>query len=174
MANSRAKEVSESYKGSEITFDKTTAGAVAKGYTATTIQGALEEAKPVVATTTTVGLVRGATDPEAAAGSAVFAYVRPDQVASKISVWTIAYINANVIPLIPPRVVLPTITYGGQGTLAQMTAIYTALPVGSFVVFDEYYTYEVGWGNGSSTVGAYRRRTITKTNNAGWQFIHFA
>lgn len=174
MANSRAKEVSESYKGSEITFDKTTAGAVAKGYAATTVQGALEEAKPVASTQTVAGIARNATDVEAANGAGVLAYVRPDQVANKIAVWTVAYINANVIPLIPPAVTLPTITYGGQGSADQMVAIYNGLPAGSFVVFDEYYTYVVGWGNGSSTVGAYRRRTITKTNNAGWQFLHFA
>ncbi|MNF07775.1 hypothetical protein D3C80_2080280 [compost metagenome] len=54
-----------------------------------------------------------------------------------------------------------------------MVAVFAAYPIGSFVVFDEYYTYEVGWGNGSSIVGAYRRRTITRTSNAGWQFLNY-
>lgn len=168
MAYTFAKEVSESYKGSEITFDKTTAGAVAKGYVATTVQAALEEAKPVAASQTVAGVVRNATDAEVQAGSAVWAFPRPDQLASKIASYVTTYINSNVIPIIPPPTTLPTVTYGGQGSYASMQATYAGLPVGSVVCFDEYYTYEVGWGNGSSWVGAYRRRTMVRTNNAGW------
>lgn len=171
MTYTFAKEVSESYKGSEISFDRTTAAAVAKGYLATTVQAALEEAKPVGATLTVAGLVRNATDAEVNNGNAVVAFARPDQIANKIATWVTNYVNVNVIPRIPPPVVLPTVTYGGQGSFASMQATYAALPVGSTVVFEEYYTYEKGWGNGSSWVGAYRRRTMMRTNNAGWQAL---
>lgn len=169
MANTRAKEVSESYKGSEVTFDKTTAGAVAKGFVSTTVQAAIEEAKYVapalpIASQTVAGIVRGSTDAEALNGSAVNAYITPPQLAAKVA----NYYANTIIPA------LPLVVYGGQGSLAQMTAVFGGYPVGSFVVFDEYYTYTVGWGNGSSVVGGYRRRTITKTSNSGWQFLHFA
>lgn len=168
----RAKEISESYKGSEITFDKTTPGAVAKGFTSTDVQGAIVEAKYVapalpVATQSVLGIVRSATDYESLWASPVNAYVTPPQMAAKINnFWTTV-----IQPAIPPRVTLPTVTYGGQGSYASMQATYASLPVGSTVVFEEYYTYEQGWGNGSSWVGAYRRRTMMRTNNAGWQAL---
>lgn len=171
MAYTFAKEVSESYKAVEIAFDKSTAGAVAKGYVSNSVQGALEEAKPVASTQAVAGIVRNATDVEVNNGVAVFAYVRPDQMVNKIASWVVNYVNSNVIPIIPPPTTLPTVTYGGQGSYASMQATYAGLPIGSVVLFDEYYTYEVGWGNGSSWVGAYRRRTMMRTNNAGWQAI---
>lgn len=169
MAQTRAKEVSESYKGSEITFDRTTPGAAAKGFTSTTVQGAIEEAKYIapalpIATQSTLGIVRGATDYEALWQVAVNAYITPPQLATKIQNY-----YASII-----QPALPLVVYGGQGSVDQMISIFNGYPVGSFVVFDEYYTYVVGWGNGSSVVGAYRRRTITKTSNSGWQFLHFA
>ncbi|MNC06605.1 hypothetical protein D3C76_428520 [compost metagenome] len=170
MANTRAKEISESYKATEITFDKNVAGAVAKGFTATDVQSAIIESKPVAANNTTVGIVRAATDVEASLQASVNAYVNPAQVYARIyNFWT------NVIaPAIPPPTTLPPVVYGGSGSVDQMVAIFAAYPNGSIVVFDEYYTYVVGWGNGSSVVGGYRRRTITRTSNAGWQFLHFA
>jgi hypothetical protein len=170
MANTRAKEVSESYKGIEITFDKTIAGAVAKGFVATDVQAAIIESKPVAANTVTVGIVRGATDAEAANQVAVNAYVNPAQVYARLyNFWV-----STIYPAIPPPTTLPPVVYGGSGSVETMVAVFASYPNGSIVVFDEYYTYEVGWGNGSSWVGGYRRRTITRTSNAGWQFLHFA
>lgn len=168
MAQTRAKEVSESYKGSEVTFNKTTPGAVAKGFVSTDVQAAIEEAKYVapplpVASQTVAGIVRNATDAESLLPANVNAYLTPPQVAAKIT----SYWNT----VIKPSIIFPTVTYGGNGTFAGMQATYTALPVGSMVVFEEYYTYEVGWGNGSSWVGAYRRRTMVRTNNAGWLMV---
>lgn len=168
MAQSRAKEVSESYKGSEITFNKSTPGAIAKGFVSTDVQAAIEEAKYIapalpVASQTTPGIVRSATDYEALWAVNVNAYVTPPQLAAKIqNFWT---------SVIQPAIIFPTVTYGGNGSFAGMIATYTALPVGSTVVFEEYYTYEQGWGNGSSWVGAYRRRTMVRTNNAGWLMV---
>lgn len=168
MANTRAKEVSESYKGSEVTFDKTTAGAIAKGFTSTTVQAAIEEAKYIapalpIASQTTAGIVRAATDYESLWQVNVNAYITPPQLAAKINnFWT---------SVIQPSIIFPTVTYGGQGSFEGMVATYSALPVGSMVVFEEYYTYEVGWGNGSSWVGGYRRRTMVRTNNAGWLMV---
>lgn len=165
MAQTRAKEVSESYKGSEVTFNNATPGAVAKGFTSTDVQSAIEEAKYIApplpqATQTTPGIVRGATDYEALWAVNVNAYITPPQLASKIqNFW-----QTVIIPNMPT----PMVTYGGQGSQAGMEATYASAPVGSMVVFEEYYTYLVGWGNGSGWVGAYRRRTLVRTNNAGW------
>lgn len=169
MTYTFAKEISESYKGSEISFNNTTGAAVAKGFASTTVQDAIVEAKyiPVYASTTVAGYVRKSTDTESLWEYAVNAYVTPDQMAAKIQNFWVSVIQ----PAIPPPVTLPTITYGGSGSLAGMISTYSALPVGSFVVFEEYYTYVVGWGNGSSTVGAYRRRTMVRTNNAGWLMV---
>ena len=168
MAQTRAKEVSESYKGSEVTFNKTTAGAVAKGFVSTDVQAAIEEAKYIapalpVASQTTLGIVRSSTDYEALWAVNVNAYITPPQLLAKLqNFWTTV-----IIPNIPT----PTITYGGNGSFAGMQTTYAGLPIGSMVVFEEYYTYEVGWGNGSSWVGAYRRRTMVRTNNAGWLMV---
>ncbi len=171
MANSRAKEVSESYKGTEITFDKNTAGAVAKGFTSTTVQDAIVESKYIappptplpVATQTVYGIARSATDYETLWQVNVNAYVTPPQLAVKL--------NNFWQTVIQPAIVFPTVTYGGSGSFEQMAATYNFLPIGSFVVFEEYYTFLQGWGNGSSWVGAYRRRTCCKTNNAGWTML---
>lgn len=174
MGYTLAKDISESYKGSEISFDKTTAAAIAKGFIAVNVQDALVEAKAVPATQVIAGIVRNATDAEVNNGTNVPAYARPDQIRVATAAYVVTYINTNVIPLIPPRVTLPTVTYGGLGSSDQMVATYASAPIGSIVVFDEYYTYVVGWGNGSSTVGAYRRRTLIRTNNSGWQFANYA
>lgn len=167
MANTRAKEVSESYKGSEITFDKTTSGAVDKAFVATDVQTAIVEAKPKTANMTTVGIARQATDAESNNGTTVNAYVAPNQVAAKINTF---WLN-TIKPEIPAATELPTFTYGGKGKFVDMQATYSSLPIGSFVVFEEYYTYLKGWGNGSSWVSAYRRRTMVRTNNAGWMMV---
>lgn len=167
MANTRAKEVSESYKGTEITFDKTTPAAIIKGFTADDLQSAVVEAKPLNASKTVVGIVRGATDPEVAAQTDVNAYVTPPQLYTRLNSFWLSVIK----PAIPPAVVLPPVVYGGATSLSYILSVFGAYPVGTIVVFDEYYTYEVGWGNGSSTVGAYRRRTVTRTSNSGWLFV---
>lgn len=167
MGKSRAKEVSESYKGSEVAFDKTTPGAMAKSFASTDVQGALEEAKPVSATTTTKGIVRTATDAEMAAGSNVDAYAKPKQVNDRI----INYANTNIIPLIPDVPAVPSAVYGGSGSAASMQATYSYLPVGSLIVFEEAYTEAYGWGNGTAYRTAYRRRTLCRTSNSGWQFV---
>ena len=167
MANSRAKEVSESYKGSEIAFDKTTSGAVAKGYVATNVQAALEEAKPAAATTSTAGIARAATDTESANGANVNAYVQPDQMAAKIK----DYSDTVIIPKIPTVPEVPTAYWGGSGSSAQMQTTYANAPVGTIVVFDEAYTESYGTGNGTGYRTAYRRRTLAKTVNGGWQWV---
>jgi hypothetical protein len=167
MANSRAKEVSESYKGSEIAFDKTTSGAVAKGYAATNVQAALEEAKPVAATTTAAGIVRAATDAESSTGANVNAYVQPDQLAAKVK----DYADTVVIPKIPAVPPVPTAYWGGNGSSAQMQTTYANAPAGTIVVFNEAYTESYGTGNGTGYRTAYRRRTLAKTANAGWQWV---
>lgn len=164
MAYSRAKEVSESYKGTEITFDKTTAGAVAKGFTSTDVQGAIVEAKPVEATTGAAGIVRAATDPEAEAGADVNAYIQPDQLQRRIT----NYANEVIIPQIPVIPGVPTAVYGGSGSAATMQTTYDALPVGSSVVFEEAYSQAYGVGNGTAYRTAYRRRTLIRTSNSGW------
>jgi|SRR5579872_140239 len=164
-----AKAVSESFTAPKVGFDPTTGPAVAKGFTSTNVQDAIVESKyiPVYASQTIPGIVRNATDTESLWEAVVNAYVTPNQMAAKIhNFWT-----SVIQPAIPPAVTLPTFTYGGSGSMAGMASTYTGLPVGSFVVFEEYYTYVVGWGNGSSTVGAYRRRTMVLTNNAGWQMV---
>lgn len=172
MAYTKAKEVSESYEALEISFDPTTAAAVAKSFVSTNVQDALIEAKTLLPapTTTVAGVVRNATDAEVNAGSNVTAFAKPSQIKTAM----VSYINSNVIPLIPAAVVLPSVIYGGQGSVDQMIATWGSLKVGSIIVFDEYYTYVHGWGNGSSVVGAYRRRTITRTSNSGWQFLNYA
>lgn len=168
MANSRAKEVSESYKGSEIAFDKTTSGATAKSYAATNVQAALEEAKPVPATPTAAGIVRTSTDAEVTNGSAVNAYVKPDQLAAKVK----NYADTVIIPKIPAVPAVPNAYWGGAGSAAQMQATFANVPNGSIVVFDEGYTEAYGTGNGTAYRTVYRRRTLAKTNNAGWQWVY--
>lgn len=170
MAYSRAKEVSESYKGSEITFDKTTAGAVSKGFTSTEVQSAIVEAKPVAATTAAAGIVRAATDAEAEAGSDINAYIQPDQLQRRV----VNYANSVIIPqipTIPPAPAIPTAVYGGSGSSAAMQTTYAALPVGSSVVFEEAYTQAYGVGNGTAYRTAYRRRTLIRTSNSGWLMV---
>lgn len=174
MAYTKAKEISESYEALEISFDKTTTAAVAKQFASTNVQDALVEAKAIPATQTIAGIVRNATDAEVNNGTNVPAYARPDQIRVATAAYVTLWVNANVIPLIPPAVTLPSVIYGGQGSVDQMIATWGSLKVGSIIVFDEYYTYTVGWGNGSSVVGAYRRRTITRTSNSGWQFLNYA
>lgn len=173
MTYTFAKELSESYKGSEISFDNTTGAAVAKGFVSTSVQDAIVEAKyihvPVYASTTVAGLVRKSTDTESLVAAAVMAFITPDQLAAKINnFWTTV-----IQPAILPPTVLPRWIYGGYGTVASMTATFAAVPVGSIIVYEEYYTYVHGWGNGSSTLAAYIRRSIVKTENAGWQYTDF-
>lgn len=173
MTYTFAKEVSESYKGTEISFDKNTGAAVAKGFVSTTVQDAIVEAKyiyvPVYATTAVAGLVRKSTDTESLVASAVMAFITPDQLSAKINnFWTTV-----IQPAILPPTVLPRWIYGGSGTVGQMTSTYAAVPTGSVIVFEDYYTYVHGWGNGSSTLAAYIRRSIVKTENAGWQYTDY-
>lgn len=171
MTYTFAKEISESYKGSELSFDKTTGAAVAKGFVSTNVQDAIVEAKyvPVYATTTVAGYVRKSTDTESLWAAAVNAYVTPDQMAAKISnFWT-----SVIQPAIPPAVTLPRWIYGGTGPLAQMVSTYTGVPVGSIIVFEDQYNYVHGWGNGSSTLTAWVRRTMILTENGGWRDLNF-
>lgn len=164
MAYGRAKEVSESYKGSEITFDKTTAGAVSKQFTADDVQTAIVEAKAIEAGPATIGISRASTDPEAASGANVNAYVKPYQMLTKI----VDYANTVIIPKIPTIPAVPTAVYGGSGSAAQMMATYAALPIGSLVVFEEAYSQAYGTGNGTAYRTAYVRRTLCRTSNSGW------
>ncbi|UOL48764.1 hypothetical protein [Pseudomonas phage Astolliot] len=166
----RAKEVSESYKSDEVSFDPNTPNAIAVGYRPedTDVQKALEKAKYVapplpLATQTVYGITRNATDdevrnvPPPGSGVSVNAYVSPPQLQFKLD----EYWRDTIKPQIP----LPVVTYGGYGSIAQMLATYGDLPYGSSIVFEEYYTYVVGWGNGSGVVGGYRRRTLIRSNN---------
>lgn len=166
----RAKEVSESYKSDEVSFDPNTPNAIAVGYRPedTDVQKALEKAKYVpqpipIASMTVYGIIRNATDdevrnvPPPGGGLSVNAYVSPPQLQFKLD----EYWRDTIKPQIP----LPVVTYGGYGSIAQMLATYGDLPYGSSIVFEEYYTYVVGWGNGSGVVGGYRRRTLIRSNN---------
>lgn len=164
MAYGRAKEVSESYKGAEVTFDKTTPGAVSKQFTATDVQTAIVEAKAIDASPTVVGISRASTDPEAAAGSNVNAYVKPYQMLNKI----VDYANTVIIPKIPAVPAVPSAVYGGYGTAEQMQATYAALPIGSLVVYEQSYSQAYGTGNGTAYRTAYVRRTLCRTSNSGW------
>lgn len=166
----RAKEVSESYESKEITFDPSTPGAAAKQFVSTNVQSAMEEAKAIKATLTTDGISRNATDAEVAAGSIVLGFARPDQIKTSMANFVQNWTDTVIRPMIPVSN-QGVVTYGGSGSFAQMVATYAGLPNGSFVVFEEYYTYQSYWGNGTGTYGAYRRRTICKTDNAGWTWI---
>jgi hypothetical protein len=171
MTYTNAKLVSESYAGVKVSFDTTASGAIAKGFVSTNVQDAIVEAKyiPVIATTTVAGIVRRATDAESLAASAVNAYVTPNQVGTKINNFWITTIQ----PAIPPRVTLPRWIYGGAGTIGQMTSTFSSVPVGTIIVFEDLYTYVHGWGNGSSTMTAYVRRSIILTENVGWLYTDF-
>jgi hypothetical protein len=171
MTYTNAKLISESYAGAKVTFDNTTGAAVAKGFTSTNVQDAIVEAKyiPVYASTTVAGLVRKATDSESILSWAVNAYVTPDQVYANI----VKFWNVTIQPSIPPAVTLPRWIYGGTGPLAQMVSTYTGVPVGSVIVFEDQYNYVHGWGNGSSTLTAWVRRTMILTENGGWRDLNF-
>lgn len=176
MAYTFAKEISESYKGSEVTFDKTTAAAVAKGFVSVSVQDAIVEAKTIVnaANQTTAGIVRNATDSEVNNSANVMAFATPLQINNKLAAYLPIWTNANIIPLIPPRVTLPQWIYGGTAPVQAIINTYDAsMPVGSIIVFEDQYTYVHGWGNGSSTLTAWVRKSIIKTQNAGWQYTDF-
>lgn len=176
MAYTFAKEISESYKGSEITFDKTTAAAVAKGFAAVNVQDAIVEAKTIVpaATQSVAGLVRNATDTEVSNSANVMAFVTPWQMQTHITANLQIWLAVEVIPRIPPAVTLPQWIYGGTAPVQAIINTYDAsMPIGSIIVFEDQYTYVHGWGNGSSTLTAWVRRSIIKTQNQGWQYTDF-
>lgn len=173
MTYTFAKEISESYKGSELSFDKTTGAAVAKGFVSTNVQDAIVEARyiPVYATTAVAGYVRKSTDSESLLASAVNAYITPDQLLAKLNNFWVNTIQP-AIPN-PAPIILPRAIYGGTGTVGQMTSTFAGVPVGSVVVFEDQYNYVHGWGNGSSTLTAWIRRSIVLTENAGWQYTDY-
>ena len=161
-------QTSKSYEASGVEFDPTNDPTKNFDPSDTDVQSAIERAKANSASTTEEGLVERATDAEAAAGTDTTRYVSPKHLKDNI-----------------PQVVydadfdqIPVTIYGGYGSQGVMITTYDSgspqLPLGSIIVYEQRYTYVVGWGNGSATVVGYRRRSIAKCEDGVWRHTNQA
>lgn len=170
---STPKKVSESHAAEGVSFDLTTPGAAplaALSPAPTTVQDAIETLYVDNATETVAGKAEIATNAEALTGADDARIMTPAKVLHKLNNWT-PWVYDSDFTQIPKTIYGGTIPVGNYAT-TYIPATFdpgSILPKGSRVVFEEWYQYAVGYGNGTYMANGWRRRSMSKTESNGWK-----